>query len=65
LDIDNEQLVDAFLKIKIQNPNRKKKKSNGEVYKYFQLTQQIEKFKTLSLKGYDKLLEKDQNRQQI
>ena len=32
MDIDNEQLVDAFLKMKLQNPNRKKTKSNGEVF---------------------------------
>lgn len=32
LDIDNERLVDAFLKMKLQTPNRKKTKSNGEVF---------------------------------
>lgn len=32
LDIDNEQLVDAFLQMKLQTPNRKKTKSNGEVF---------------------------------
>jgi len=32
LDIDNEQLIDAFLKMKVATPNRQKTKTNGEVF---------------------------------